>query len=103
MDTRDHQFILGATNPSLRGKSLASLLAEAIAAGKTGHELQARPFGRLIMDEEVVEQAQAGHEGEDHGANEPFVAEEDVGRVLRLEQRVGGNVMGGHVVVDLVV
>ncbi|XP_009353262.3 isocitrate lyase [Pyrus x bretschneideri] len=41
VDTRDHQFILGASNPNLRGKSLATLLAEAMAAGKTGAELQA--------------------------------------------------------------
>ncbi|KAF5726442.1 isocitrate lyase [Tripterygium wilfordii] len=41
VDYRDHQFILGATNPNLRGKHLASLLAEAMAAGKTGSELQA--------------------------------------------------------------
>ncbi|KAM7269909.1 hypothetical protein ACFE04_029123 [Oxalis oulophora] len=41
IDSRDHQFILGATNPHLKGKSLASLLAEAQAAGKTGAELQA--------------------------------------------------------------
>ncbi|KAL0536611.1 hypothetical protein IC582_025565 [Cucumis melo] len=41
VDKRDHQFILGATNPNLRGKSLAGVLAEAMAAGKTGAELQA--------------------------------------------------------------
>ncbi|GKV13305.1 hypothetical protein SLEP1_g24333 [Rubroshorea leprosula] len=41
VDTRDHQFILGVTNPNLRGKPLATLLAEAMAAGKTGAELQA--------------------------------------------------------------
>ncbi|KAK7858066.1 isocitrate lyase, partial [Quercus suber] len=41
IDTRDHQFILGVTNPNLKGKSLATLLAEAMAAGKTGAELQA--------------------------------------------------------------
>lgn len=41
VDTRDHQFIFGVTNPNLRGKSLATLLAEAMAAGKTGAELQA--------------------------------------------------------------
>lgn len=41
VDTRDHQFILGVTNPNLRGKALASILAEAMAAGKTGAELQA--------------------------------------------------------------
>lgn len=41
VDTRDHQFILGVTNPSLRGKPLASILSEAMAAGKTGPELQA--------------------------------------------------------------
>ncbi|MBA0738575.1 hypothetical protein Gogos_011910 [Gossypium gossypioides] len=41
VDTRDHQFILGVTNPNLQGKGLASMLAEAMAAGKTGAELQA--------------------------------------------------------------
>lgn len=41
VDTRDHQFIWGVTNPNLRGKALASILAEAMAAGKTGAELQA--------------------------------------------------------------
>ncbi|XP_022970972.1 isocitrate lyase-like [Cucurbita maxima] len=41
VDSRDHQFILGATNPNLRGKSLAGALSEAMAAGKTGAELQA--------------------------------------------------------------
>lgn len=41
VDTRDHQFILGATNPNLKGKGLATILAEAMAAGKTGAELQA--------------------------------------------------------------
>lgn len=40
MDTRDHQFILGLTNPNLRGKALASVLAKAMAGGKTGAELQ---------------------------------------------------------------
>ncbi|KAK7858065.1 isocitrate lyase [Quercus suber] len=40
IDPRDHQFILGVTNPNLKGKSLATLLAEAMAAGKTGVELQ---------------------------------------------------------------
>ncbi|BFG26155.1 hypothetical protein CerSpe_124290 [Prunus speciosa] len=41
VDTRDHQFIFGVTNPNLRGMSLATLLAEAMAVGKTGAELQA--------------------------------------------------------------
>ncbi|KAF6137456.1 hypothetical protein GIB67_009932 [Kingdonia uniflora] len=41
VDSRDHQFILGASNPHLKGKSLATLLADAMAAGKTGAELQA--------------------------------------------------------------
>ncbi|KAJ4828633.1 hypothetical protein Tsubulata_050368 [Turnera subulata] len=61
VDTRDHQFILGATNPNLRGKALATLLAEAMAAGKTGAELQAlednwismaqlKTFSQCVMD-----------------------------------------------------
>lgn len=41
VDTRDHQFIHGVTNPNLKGKALAALLAQAMAAGKTGQELQA--------------------------------------------------------------
>ncbi|CAN1161196.1 Isocitrate lyase, partial [Linum perenne] len=41
IDPRDHQFILGATNPNLRGRSLASVLAEGMSLGKTGAELQA--------------------------------------------------------------
>lgn len=40
VDTRDHQFILGATNPNMKGRALATILAEAMAAGKTGAELQ---------------------------------------------------------------
>ncbi|KAI4363795.1 hypothetical protein MLD38_019967 [Melastoma candidum] len=41
VDTRDHQFVLGVTNPLLRGKSLAALLADSMVSGKTGTELQA--------------------------------------------------------------
>ncbi|KAI4322539.1 hypothetical protein L6164_022223 [Bauhinia variegata] len=40
IDTRDHQFILGVTNPNLKGKSLATLMAQGMANGKTGAELQ---------------------------------------------------------------
>ncbi|ERM93721.1 hypothetical protein AMTR_s00004p00244040 [Amborella trichopoda] len=40
VDPRDHQFILGVTNPDLKGRALATLLAEAMAVGKTGLELQ---------------------------------------------------------------
>ncbi|OMO75542.1 Isocitrate lyase/phosphorylmutase [Corchorus capsularis] len=49
VDTRDHQFILGATNPSLRGKNLAAMLAEGMAAGKTGAQLQAIEDNWLAM------------------------------------------------------
>lgn len=49
VDTRDHQFILGVTNPQLKGKSLATILAEAMAAGKTGPELQAIEDNWLSM------------------------------------------------------
>lgn len=49
VDTRDHQFILGVTNPQLKGKSLATILAEAMAAGKTGLELQAIEDNWLSM------------------------------------------------------
>nr|CAD1819171.1 unnamed protein product [Ananas comosus var. bracteatus] len=41
VDSRDHQFILGTTNPQLKGQSLAALLAGATAFGKNGAELQA--------------------------------------------------------------
>ncbi|CAH9071406.1 unnamed protein product [Cuscuta epithymum] len=50
VDTRDHQFILGATNPNFKGKGgLATVLAEAMAAGKTGPELQAIEDNWLSM------------------------------------------------------
>ncbi|CAI9090305.1 OLC1v1025052C1 [Oldenlandia corymbosa var. corymbosa] len=49
VDTRDHQFILGVTNPQLKGKSLATILSEAMAAGKTGPELQAIEDNWLAM------------------------------------------------------
>ncbi|EPS58388.1 isocitrate lyase, partial [Genlisea aurea] len=41
VDSRDHQFILGVTNPRLKGKPLAGVVAEATAVGKNGGELQA--------------------------------------------------------------
>ncbi|KAI9177716.1 hypothetical protein LWI28_021922 [Acer negundo] len=41
VDSRDHQFILGVTNPNLRGKSLANMLAQGMSNGKIGAELQA--------------------------------------------------------------
>ncbi|XP_062188812.1 isocitrate lyase [Phragmites australis] len=41
VDARDHQFILGATNPRLNGRSLATVLSDAMSAGKNGRELQA--------------------------------------------------------------
>ncbi|KAK8945413.1 Isocitrate lyase [Platanthera guangdongensis] len=40
VDGRDHQFILEATNPELRRRSLSVVLAVAMSAGKTGAELQ---------------------------------------------------------------
>ncbi|KAJ8749320.1 hypothetical protein K2173_018803 [Erythroxylum novogranatense] len=49
VDTRDHQFILGVTNPNLKGKSLAILMAEAMAGGKTGAELQALEDNWIAM------------------------------------------------------
>lgn len=49
IDTRDHQFILGVTNPNLQGKGLATVMAEAMAAGKTGPELQAIEDNWLSM------------------------------------------------------
>jgi isocitrate lyase len=41
IDARDHQFILGATNPRLKSRSLTAVLSDAMAAGKNGMELQA--------------------------------------------------------------
>ena len=38
IDVRDHCFILGSTNPSLR--PLVTVMVEAEAAGKSGHQLQ---------------------------------------------------------------
>ncbi|XP_010240914.1 PREDICTED: isocitrate lyase-like [Nelumbo nucifera] len=49
VDARDHQFILGATNPSLKSKSLAMILSEGIAVGKTEAELQAAEDNWLSM------------------------------------------------------
>ncbi|KAA8524420.1 hypothetical protein F0562_010856 [Nyssa sinensis] len=46
---RDHQFILGVTNSNLEGKSLATFLAEAMSAGKTGAEFQAIADNWLSM------------------------------------------------------
>ncbi|KAH9316143.1 hypothetical protein KI387_024770, partial [Taxus chinensis] len=40
VDGRDHPFILGVTNPKLKGKPLAAVLAEAMGSGKTGNDLQ---------------------------------------------------------------
>ncbi|GBG70991.1 hypothetical protein CBR_g8290 [Chara braunii] len=41
IDARDHPFILGVTNPQLKGKPLVRVLQEAQDAGKMGAELQA--------------------------------------------------------------
>ncbi|XP_058734868.1 isocitrate lyase 2-like [Vicia villosa] len=41
IDTRDHQFILGVTNPNMKWKSLVTVMAKGFAAGKSGAELQA--------------------------------------------------------------
>lgn len=49
IDTRDHQFILGVTNPNLKGKSLATVLAEGMAAGRNGPDLQAIEDNWLSM------------------------------------------------------
>ncbi|XP_073060872.1 isocitrate lyase [Primulina eburnea] len=49
VDSRDHQFILGVTNPNLKGKALATLLEEGMAAGKTGPELEAIEDNWLAM------------------------------------------------------
>lgn len=39
IDPRDHPFILGATNPEVRGQSLVKLVADATARGVSQHEL----------------------------------------------------------------
>ncbi|KAG7582863.1 Isocitrate lyase [Arabidopsis suecica] len=61
IDARDHQFILGVTNPSLRGKSLSSLLAEGMTVGKNGPALQSiedqwiSSAGLMTFSEAVVQ------------------------------------------------
>ncbi|EFH61720.1 hypothetical protein ARALYDRAFT_479696 [Arabidopsis lyrata subsp. lyrata] len=61
IDARDHQFILGVTNPSLRGKSLSSLLAEGMTVGKNGPALQSiedqwlTSAGLMTFSEAVVQ------------------------------------------------
>ncbi|CAL9221789.1 unnamed protein product [Arabidopsis halleri] len=61
IDSRDHQFILGVTNPSLRGKSLSSLLAEGMTVGKNGPALQSiedqwlSSAGLMTFSEAVVQ------------------------------------------------
>ncbi|XP_057451038.1 isocitrate lyase 2 [Lotus japonicus] len=49
IDSRDHQFILGVTNPTLKGKTLANLIAQGMANGKSGAELQALEDQWLAM------------------------------------------------------
>ncbi|EFJ17783.1 hypothetical protein SELMODRAFT_420727 [Selaginella moellendorffii] len=41
IDPRDHYFILGASNPAVKGKPLVTVMAEAQAMNKSGNELQA--------------------------------------------------------------
>ena len=70
-DTRDHQFILGVTNQNLRGKSLATLMQQGMAAGKSGHELQALEdewismAGLKTFSEAVVDAIKAMNIGEE--------------------------------------
>eukprot|EP00249_Psilotum_nudum_P019219 c27149_g1_i2 orf=298-2001(-) len=40
VDPRDHPFIVGASNPTVKGKPLAVLLTEATSSGKHGAQLQ---------------------------------------------------------------
>ncbi|XP_010267750.1 PREDICTED: isocitrate lyase [Nelumbo nucifera] len=79
VDTRDHQFILGATNPNLKGKNLATILGEAMAAGKTGSELQAiednwlsmaqlKSFSKCVMD--AIKSMNIGEEEKQRRLNE---------------------------------
>ncbi|KAI9022768.1 isocitrate lyase [Phycomyces nitens] len=60
IDTRDHEFLVGTTNPNLR--ALATIMTEAEAAGKQGAELQAveddwiakaglKRYGTAVADE----------------------------------------------------
>ncbi|KAL3698222.1 hypothetical protein R1sor_012298 [Riccia sorocarpa] len=62
IDRRDHPFILGASSPTVRGKSLVDVLADAVAGGKKGAELKAvedawiasarvRSFAETVADE----------------------------------------------------
>jgi isocitrate lyase len=65
VDARDHQFIVGATNPGLRGQSLAAVLSAGMSAGKSGRELQAiedewLAAARLKTFSECVRDAIAG-------------------------------------------
>jgi len=41
IDPRDHPFILGASNPAVKGQSLVQVIAAAAAKGATGAQLQA--------------------------------------------------------------
>ncbi|CAJ1979031.1 unnamed protein product [Sphenostylis stenocarpa] len=94
IDTRDHQFILGVTNPNLRGKSLATLMAKDMAAGKSGTELQALEDEWLskaqlkTLSEAVVEAIERQNTGEEekrrklnewmhHSSYERFLSNEE--------------------------
>ena len=70
VDERDHRFILGVTNPNLRGKPLGSLLAAAAAQGRNPGELQAvedrwiAEAGLMTYSEAVAEVLRKRNDGE---------------------------------------
>lgn len=64
-------------------------------------QLESRSLGRLVVDEEVVVHPHGEHETEDSSSNEPLVCEEGGRSRLGLEEGVGGNVVGGHIGINL--
>lgn len=70
IDPQDHRFLLGVTNPAHNGRSLAALLFEGTAAGKSGPELQAvedawmSAAKLMTFDELVMEKIKAMNVGE---------------------------------------
>jgi hypothetical protein len=87
--------------PRAIGIDIVNAAKVGYGASWTGHELQAGATRRLIVHEEVVEKTEARDEGEHHGADGPLVGEEDGCRIFGLEQRVGRDIMGVHIVGDL--
>ena len=63
----------------------------------TGDQLEVGASRRLVVNEEVVEKLHGGDETEDGSTDDPFVGEHGIANFLRLEKRVGGDVVSGHV------